>query len=75
MERFWSVSEYLTFCAKLQTVLDDGSHGSHTCPWTDAYNWGPGVAREGDKSSRDPNKDGIAFRQDQQIQDATTKTL
>jgi hypothetical protein len=60
---------YLTFGSEFQTVLDNGSHGSHARPWTDTDDWGFRIVREGNKSSRYPNKDSITFRQDQRAQD------
>ena len=60
---------YLTFDSEFQTVLDNGSHGSHACPWTNTDDWGSRIVREGNKSSRDPNKDSITFRQNQRARD------
>ena len=50
-------------------MLDNGSHGGYTCPRTDAYDWSIRITREGNKSFRDPNKDGVTFRRNQQLQD------
>jgi len=54
-------------------VLNYGSHRSHTCPWADTYDWGPGIVRKGDKSFRDRNQNSITLQGDQWVRDTTKK--